>query len=102
MDDKAHEDFIKWTGRLNVLLYLIPGVALALIVVSSDTFSNYLTPILILYLIGVLAHMGQGFQTICCQIKTCNDKLVIEDKERNKEQLAVLINEVKKLNQKKE
>jgi hypothetical protein len=69
-----HDEIISRGAWVNVALYVVPGILLLLVVSLMSEAQDYITPVMIIYLVGALAHMiGFGFQAVCVQLKVCAD-----------------------------
>lgn len=79
------DEIITAGARLSIFLYAVPAILLVLSFDYFDVTKPYVIPALLVYLIGVIAHIASyGFQAVCAQIKVCTDYALEKQAQRNR------------------
>lgn len=72
--ESGYDNFLSRGAWANAFYYLLPSIILMLVFGLNESLKTYLIPALLVYLIGVIAHLAAyGFQAICVQIKISSD-----------------------------
>ena len=72
-----HDRFLSLSSWVAVIMYGVPAVVVLLVLDYFDSTRHYVTPALLVYLVGAIAHLlTWGFQAVCLQIKVSIDYAV--------------------------